>query len=77
MLSPIIRKRLEAQGFVYSYAPSFVRIEPWLRFSPAAYTVLIGLSTRAGIGTLAMGAHGHCCPRFSPLGSEYRLENDL
>jgi hypothetical protein len=44
-LSPVIRRRLEIQGFACTDDPGFTSIVPWLRFTPALCTVLIGLGT--------------------------------
>jgi hypothetical protein len=44
-VSPIIRKRLETQGFRGLDDATLSEVEPWLRFSPALCTTLIGLST--------------------------------
>jgi hypothetical protein len=45
-ISPIIQKRLENQGFmVCKENHTFVRVVPWLRFTPALGGMLIGLRT--------------------------------
>ena len=77
VLSPVIQKRLEAQGFVCSDTPSFVRIEPWLRFTPAACTILIGLGTILALvpllwATVAIAALGAVFP-IHPFDLVYNL----
>jgi hypothetical protein len=45
-ISPIIQKRLEIQGFmVCKDNLTFVRVVPWLGFTPALGMTLIGLGT--------------------------------
>ncbi|MCZ7574077.1 MAG: DUF4395 domain-containing protein [Ardenticatenaceae bacterium] len=43
--SPVIRKRLEMQGFVDLDDAVLAEVGPWLRFSPALCTVLVGVGT--------------------------------
>ena len=44
-LSPVIRSRLETQGFVGLTDTTLAEVEPWLRLSPALCTVLVGVGT--------------------------------
>ncbi len=44
-ISPATRERLEAQGFACTDDPAFARVAPWLRFTPALCTILMGLGT--------------------------------
>lgn len=44
-ISPVIRRRLETQGFVDLDDAMLAEVGPWLRFSPAICTALIGLGT--------------------------------
>jgi len=44
-VSPVIRKRLETQGFCDLDDAALAEVEPWLRFTPAVCTTLMGLGT--------------------------------
>lgn len=44
-ISPVTRRRLETQGFVDLDDAMLAEVGPWLRFSPAICTVLMGLGT--------------------------------
>jgi hypothetical protein len=43
--SPIVRRRLEVQGFVGLDDETLAQVAPWLRLSPALCSVLMGLGT--------------------------------
>jgi hypothetical protein len=46
-MSPVLRRRLEAQGFRGLDDSAMAEIGPWLRWSPAVCTVLMGAATVA------------------------------
>lgn len=44
-ISPVIRQRLEMQGFIGLDDAVLAEVEPWLRFSPAVCTVVVAVGT--------------------------------
>jgi hypothetical protein len=52
VISSIIRKRLETQGFVGLDAATLAEVGPWLRFSPALCTILMGIGTATASTTI-------------------------
>lgn len=51
-LSPVIRARLERQGFVGLDDAALSEVEPWLRFSPGVCATLMGLGTALALAPL-------------------------
>lgn len=56
-LSATVRHRLEAQGFTCDVA-GFEQVEPWLRFTPALCTILIGIATAFALPPLLWATAG-------------------
>ncbi len=52
MLSPVVRKRLEIQGFTGLDDTTLREVAPWLRFTPAVCAVLMGLGTALALPAL-------------------------
>ena len=56
-LSTPVRHRLEAQGFTCDVA-GFEQVEPWLRFTPALCTILLGIATALALPSLLWASAG-------------------
>lgn len=52
MLSPVVRKRLEIQGFTGLDDATLCEVGPWLRFTPLVCAALMGLGTALALPAL-------------------------
>lgn len=52
MLSPVVRKRLEIQGFTGLDDVTLCEVGPWLRFTPLVCAALMGLGTALALPAL-------------------------